>query len=85
MVSKKETVQKKPGFSHVEWDYYTKHYGSLHTNGKLTEGHREYVHNGIRGVLVPDAPITRIEFRESLGAEIRARASGRAARCAEQT
>lgn len=72
---KKETVIKRPGYSHVEWNYYTSINGSLYENGKMNEGHREYYQDGVRGVLIPDAPVTRIEFNEAMSAELRAQVS----------
>eukprot|EP00975_Prorocentrum_lima_P049862 10433157-Prorocentrum_lima.AAC.1 len=34
-------------------------------------GHKEYILNGVRGVLIPDAPVTRIVFNEKTGAEMK--------------
>ena len=60
------SCEKSPGHSHVEWSYYHANPdtfgGSLEQN--LTKGHREHWLDGVRGVLIPDAPITRVEHRE---------------------
>ena len=69
-VKKRDTVKKKPGYSHVELKYYESQHGSLDTNGKRKEGHVEYQLDGIDGILIPDAPITRIEFNEHDSAEV---------------
>jgi len=42
-----ETIIKKPGYSHVEWGYYTAKYGSLYTNGLTNHGHQEYTHDRV--------------------------------------
>ena len=69
MVNSQEVKVKKPGFSHVEWEFYHKDGRNLEDN--VAAGHREYYQNGVRGVLVPDDPITRIEFNDIHRAEIR--------------
>jgi hypothetical protein len=68
MLNAAEVKIKKPGYSHVEWDFYHK---DRNLEDNLAAGHREYVQGGVRGVLVPDAPITRIEFNDIHRAEIR--------------
>jgi hypothetical protein len=71
-VHKKDTVIKKPGYSHIEWNYYCLHNnGDPFQNGKhASQGHTEHMLEGVRGVLVPDAPISRIEFNDTQSAEL---------------
>ena len=62
-----ETVVKRPGWQHLPWDYYTSQYGDFYANLAGQEaGHREFTFEGKRGVLIPDAPVTRIEFNERI-------------------
>ena len=69
VVEKKSDIVKPPGCSHVELTYYLGQFGNVAENA--TKGHREYTYNGIKGVLVPDAPITRFETTEALETELR--------------
>ena len=62
-----ETVVKRPGWQHLPWDYYTSQHGDFYANLAGQEaGHREFTFEGKRGVLIPDAPVTRIEFNERI-------------------
>jgi hypothetical protein len=69
-IKKRDTVKKKPGYSHVELKYYESLHGPLETSGKRKEGHCEYTLDGVVGILIPDAPITRIEFNEHDSVEL---------------
>jgi len=56
---------RKPGWEHQEWNFYM----ANHDNRIETEsGHREFTWQGTRGVLIPDKPITKIEFNEQIAA-----------------
>ncbi len=64
-----EMCVKRPGWQHVEWDHYSKmHDGKdLYSNAEgQAAGHKEFWFEGKRGVLIPDAPITKIEFNERI-------------------
>ena len=78
-----ETVVKRAGYSHIEWQYYETHHGNLYTNGRLQDGHVEYYQDGVRGVLIPDAPITRIEFNEKQQAKLTTRVATKDDSCGE--
>ena len=55
--------KKKPGYNHYEKAYYEGQFGGpLETHGFLAKGHRAWVLDGTDGVLVPDAPVTKIRM-----------------------
>ena len=63
--------KKKPGYNHYEKAYYEGQFGGpLETNGFLAKGHRAWVLDGTDGVLVPDAPVTKIRMCEELEAAL---------------
>ena len=63
----KEVLKKRPGFTHVEYDHYVNilAHGDPLMNGR---GDTVYTLDGVRGVLMKDAPITKIEFNEGMAA-----------------
>ena len=69
VIQKKQSLTKrKPGLRHLELAFYTEKYGDLQTNGMLQRGHRLWTLDGTKGVLVPDDPVTYLEFTEELSA-----------------
>eukprot|EP00959_Pyramimonas_sp_CCMP1952_P275741 5763868-Pyramimonas_sp.AAC.1 len=45
-----ETVVKRPGWQHLEWDYYTSIHGDFYANvAGQAAGHREFTFEGKRG------------------------------------
>ena len=64
---------QRPGYSFQEWeDYVNDHDGDPVANGKhVSDGHREFVLKGVRGVLMPDKKITKIEFNERIQAQLK--------------
>ena len=63
---KRSMIKKKPGYKHLEMSFYVESHGDLATNGMLSKGHRLWTLDGIRGVLVPDDPVTYLEFTEEI-------------------
>eukprot|EP00959_Pyramimonas_sp_CCMP1952_P095610 1998627-Pyramimonas_sp.AAC.1 len=76
IVKSMEMNIKKPGWTHVPWDFYatSPEYGNgkdLNNNpAGISAGHREFFFEGVRGVLIPDKPITKIEFNEKVAGQI---------------
>ena len=67
LVKVMEAVVKRPGWQHVPWDYYTSQHGDFYANIEgQAAGHKEFTFEGKRGVLIPDVPITKIEFNERI-------------------
>ena len=76
LVKTMEMNVAKPGWRHVDWEFYTKdaEFGNgndlySHQAG-LDAGHREFIWEGKRGVLVPDKPITHIQFNDKIAGHI---------------
>ena len=63
IIELKETVVSKPGYAIWPLAHYEKEKGSLDSNGMRAEGHYESTSDqGERVIIVPDAPITRVQF-----------------------
>ena len=62
--------KKKPFFEHWRMDHYNQVHGDLNTNGWLGKGHRFYTLDGVPGVLIADAPITKLELDEETAIEL---------------
>ncbi|MDA8583003.1 hypothetical protein N9L68_02195 [bacterium] len=60
-----------PGWLHYELNYYISQFGSLEQNAHL--GHCALQWEGVDGVVVPEAPVTRITPEQEIKAEIRQR------------
>lgn len=75
IVNREETVVKKPGYMMMPKAFYISRYGDLASNGMRAEGHYEQVQpDGSEVVVVPEDPITRVEFQSRKGVERRQRA-----------
>eukprot|EP00971_Amphidinium_carterae_P351340 6492065-Amphidinium_carterae.1 len=68
-VSKVEQVEKEPGATWCPLWYYQQQHGTQVPDANL--GHRPFTRNGVAGVLIPDAPVVRMEFNRHHGAEVR--------------
>ena len=68
MVAILEMNIQRPGFQFQEWDEYVKDdAGDPLAKGKHgSHGHREIYLKGVRGVLIPEKKITKIEFNERI-------------------
>lgn len=62
--------KKKPFFDHWRLDHYISEWEDLNTNGWLGKGHRFYTLDGVSGVLIASAPITKLELDEEVVAEL---------------
>jgi uncharacterized membrane protein YgcG len=68
IVHKKSMVKKKPGYKFMPLAFYITQHGDLHTNGMLSQGHRPWTLDKVQGVIIPDDPVTFIEFTEEISA-----------------
>ena len=67
LYQRQKLQKEKPGYLHYERQYYEAQFnGPLETNGCLSKGHRQWVLDGVDGVLVPEAPVTKIKMLEEL-------------------
>ena len=72
ILNRLETVVNKPGYQEMPTWFYNKRYGDLETNGMRAEGHFEKtLQDGSTIMVVPDDPITHVQYKECQGVERR--------------